>query len=73
MNDDSTLIDTWVWKDPAFRALSSETKVAYFALLSHPFMKSAGVEQCTTQELATALGYSHQAILDAIEFAGSQT
>ena len=65
-------IDTRIWNDKKFRALSDRGKVAFFLLLTHPHMTSLGAMRGTLAGLAEELGWTPEAFREAFREALSK-
>lgn len=62
-------VDPKIWNDSKFRPLSNDGKLAFFALLTHPHMTSIGAMRGTIPGLAAELGWTADAMRDAIRHA----
>ena len=58
-------IDTKIWNDEKFRALSDHGKLAFLFLLTHPHMTSLGAMRATLPGLATEIGWTPKAFREA--------
>ena len=60
-------IDTRIWNDSKFCALSDNAKLAFFFLLTHPHMTSLGAMRCTVRGLASEVSWSEKQFRAALE------
>lgn len=58
-------IDTKIWADEKFRALSNHGKLAFLFLLTHPHMTSLGAMRATLPGLAAEIGWTPKAFREA--------
>ncbi len=58
-------IDTRIWNDAKFRAMSDRAKLAFFFLLTHPHMTSLGAMRATVPGLAMEMGWPEKAFREA--------
>jgi hypothetical protein len=59
-------IDTRIWNDAKFRALSDNGKLAFFFLLTHPHMTSLGAMRGTVRGLAAEMEWQEKAFREAL-------
>lgn len=59
-------IDPRIWNDAKFRSLNERGKLAFLFLLTHPGMTCLGAMRATTAGLAAELGWTPDAMRDAI-------
>ena len=64
-------IDPRIWNDQKFRALSDNGKLAFLFLLTHPHMTAIGAMRATIPGLAQEIGWTVDAMSDAIRHAMS--
>lgn len=60
-------IDTRVWNDEKFCALSDRAKLVFFMLMTHPSMTSMGAMRGTTAGLAEELHWGTEAFMEAFQ------
>lgn len=60
-------IDTRIWNDSKFTALSNEGKLVFLFLLTHPHMTSLGAMRGTMAGLASELGWGVKAFREAFQ------
>lgn len=65
-------IDTRVWNDAKFRALSNNGKLVFFFLLTHPGMTAIGAMRGSVPGLAAELGWTPKAFSEAFSEALSK-
>jgi len=53
-------IDSRLWNDSKFRALSDDAKLIFLFLLTHPYMTALGAMRGTAAGLAAEMGWSHE-------------
>jgi hypothetical protein len=58
-------VDSRIWNDAKFRALSDKGKLAFFMLLTHPNMTALGGMRTTVSGLAEELGWPTEAFREA--------
>ena len=56
-----------IWNDEKFVSLSDNGKLVFFFLLTHPHMTPLGAMRATTSGLASELGWTHKAFMEAFE------
>ena len=60
-------IDTGIWNDEKFHALSDDGKLAFFFFLTHPHMTAVGAMRATIPGLAAEMGWTPQRLRRAIQ------
>ena len=58
-------VDSRIWNDAKFRALSDKGKLTFFMLLTHPNMTALGGMRTTISGLAEELGWPVEVFRDA--------
>lgn len=65
-------IDTRIWNDEKFRALTDDGKLVFFFLLTHPHMTSIGAMRQTVPGLASEIGWPVERLSEGFEEACSK-
>ncbi|MEM1189912.1 MAG: hypothetical protein AAGI72_15375 [Pseudomonadota bacterium] len=60
-------VDTRIWNDAKFNALSDDGKLVFFLLLTHPQMTALGAMRATIPGLAEELGWLPEAFREAFQ------
>lgn len=60
-------VDSRIWNDAKFRALSDNGKLAFFMLLTHPNMTALGGMRTTVSGLAEELGWPTEGFREAFQ------